>query len=213
MRVPSVLLFGCLLAMSIQARAQPLFAHTESIESTVANADLVFIGRITNFAPLHMKGQPEGHQVGMVIEEILKMELQEGPYERLGIFVPGADSVLKDWLSRSCRLLVAYDETAPFASTVIELAQDKVEVMAADCRLLRDPDAVVQAARETVRHMPRAVKRVHTFRLEVPAKWSSERNGKSTTTPGAIFYCTFPLMRGWRRWHSGISAPQATKSE
>ena len=44
-----VISFGVSLIASVQAHAQPLVARTQSIESTVANADLVFIATLVNF--------------------------------------------------------------------------------------------------------------------------------------------------------------------
>ena len=73
---------------------------------------------------------------------------------------------------------MATNEYAPSATTVIELAPDGLEVLTADFTLLRDPEAVVQAARDTVRRMPSNVKRIHTFGMEVPreavagSKWN-----------------------------------------
>ena len=89
------------------------------------------------------------------------------PYRRLRVHVPHPASVLADWKKRSCRLLVAYDEYAPKATTVIELVKGRLEVLTADITLLRDPEAVIKAARETARRMPAGVKRIHTFRLQV----------------------------------------------
>jgi hypothetical protein len=40
--------------------------------------------------------------------------------------------------------------------------------MTADFLLLREPEAVIKAAREAARRQPIGVKRVHTFRLRVP---------------------------------------------
>mgnify|MGYP006987904171 CR=1 FL=1 len=67
MRVFFVLIFGVFLAASIQAQAQPLFPHANSIETTVANADLVFIGTIARFQSLEHGDAPKGRDVGMVI--------------------------------------------------------------------------------------------------------------------------------------------------
>ena len=41
-------------------------------------------------------------------------------------------------------------------------------MLTADFTLLRDPDAVLKAAKETVRRMPVAIKRIHAFSLAVP---------------------------------------------
>jgi hypothetical protein len=63
---------------------------------------------------------------------------------------------------------VAYNEYSPSGTTVIELVPDRLAVLTADFKLLRDPEAVIKSARETARRMPTAVKRIHTFKLRVP---------------------------------------------
>lgn len=40
---------GVCLVASVQAHAQPLIPRAQSIESTVANADLVFIAKLVKF--------------------------------------------------------------------------------------------------------------------------------------------------------------------
>lgn len=165
----SLIVFGVSLIASVQAHAQPLSPHAESIESTVANADLVFIAKLVDFRGGEQTDGIKGHEVTIAIEETLKMDaFTVEPYRRLGLHIPRPASVLADWKERSCRLLVAYNDYAPKATTVIELVQGKMEVMTANLTLLRDPEDVIQAARETVRRMPAGVKRMHTFRLQVP---------------------------------------------
>ena len=155
----------------MQAYAQPLCPRAESIESTVANADYVVVAKLVDFRRGEQADERKGHDATIVIEETLKKDIRTvGPYRRLGIYIPRPASVLADWKKRSCRLLVAYNEYSPKAPTVIELDQDRLEVMTADVKLLRDPEAVIQAARETVRRMPAGVKRIHTHRLQVPRK-------------------------------------------
>jgi len=151
-----------------------LIPHAQSIESTVANADLVFIAKLVKFGDGERADveRADGRQVywaTIAIEETLKKDLfQIEPYERLSIYVPGPASALADWTKRSCRLLVALASDAPKATQVIELAEGKLEVFKADLTLLRKPDAVIQAAREAARRTPPGVKRIHTFGLKVP---------------------------------------------
>lgn len=160
----------CLVA-SVPAHAQPLFPHAESIESTVANADLVFIAKLVKFGEREPVEGRVVHNTTIAIEETLKQRPREDePYRRLQVYMPRSRSVLADWKKRSCRLLVATDEYAPYATTVIELTPGRMEVMSAEIKLLRDPDDVIKIAKETVRRMPAAVKRIHTFDLQVPRK-------------------------------------------
>lgn len=171
----SLIVVAVLLAMGGPARAQPLIAYAESIESTVANADLVFIAKLVKFGDAEELDGRVVHNTKIAIEETLKADLFTGePYRRLQMYMPRNESVLADWKKRSCRLLVAYDGYAPYATTVIELVPGKMQVLKADFTLLRDPDAVIRAAEEALRRMPPAVKRIHTFGLQVPRELVAE---------------------------------------
>jgi hypothetical protein len=170
----SLIGFGVCLAASVQAHAQPLIPHAHSIESTVANADLVFIAKLVKFeggerADVERADGRQVHWATIAIEATLKKDIgRNEPYERLSLYVPGPASVLVDWTKRSSRLLVALDSDAPKATKVIGLVEGKVEVFKADLTLLRNPDDVIRAAKEAARRMPVGVKRIHTFKLKVP---------------------------------------------
>ena len=91
----------------------------------------------------------------LAVEETLKQDLFTiDPYERLGLRVSQPLAEVQDWKRRGNLLLVAHDEYAPNDSTVIELATGRLEVLTADFTLLRDPDAVLRIARDTVQHTP-----------------------------------------------------------
>jgi hypothetical protein len=165
----SLIVFGVCLVASVPAHAQPLFPRAQSIESMVANADLVFIAKLVKFGEGKRAEGREVHEATIAVEEALKKDLfRIEPYDRLSLDVPGPAAVLADWTKRSCRLLVAHDSDAPKATQVIELADGKLEVWKSDLTLLRKPDAVIRAARETARRMPAGVRRIHTFGLKVP---------------------------------------------
>jgi hypothetical protein len=171
MRIPWTLLMsvGFCLANSAEVHAQPLFGSVESIESTVANADLVLVGKIVEVGP-EQKDSSKGHEVVLAVEQTLKQDIfQTEPFRRLRLVVHLPKSVLAKWKDRSTRLLMIVTTELPADSTtVIDLTPDSLQVLTADFRLLRDPKAVIEAARETVRRMPVAVKRIHTFGLVVP---------------------------------------------
>ncbi len=165
-----LLVGGILLIKSNVACAQPLIAQTSSLENMVANADLVFVAKLIK---IHDNIQRDGrtvHNTSIAIEETLKQDLTttEPYHQRIQMYMYQSKSTLLDWKERSARLLVAYDEYAPYLTTVLELAPGKMEVFKTDFTLLREPDAVIRAARETVRQLPKGVKRYHTFRLMVP---------------------------------------------
>ncbi len=100
----SLIVFGVSLIASVQAHAQPLFPHAESIESTVANADFVVIAKLVDFRGGEQTDEREGHDATIAIEETLKKDVRTAePYRRLGIYIPRPASVLADWKERSCR--------------------------------------------------------------------------------------------------------------
>jgi hypothetical protein len=170
MRTPGlkVIGFGMCLIVAAEAHAQPLVDKTQSIESTVANADLVFIAKVVDFRAEQDEDR-DGHQTTIAIEETLKQPgFREEPYQQLSLHIPRPASVLADWKDRSTRLLIACDDYAPRQPAVIELAPDRTEVMTADVRLTRDPETVIRLAREAVTRLPANIRRVHTFDLQVP---------------------------------------------
>ena len=86
----------------------------------------------------------------------------------------------------SSRLLVVYEEYAPYATTVIELVPGKMEVLTADFTLLREPETVIRATKEALRRMSPAVKRIHTFGLHVPRELiakTQEKLGPAVAVP------------------------------
>jgi hypothetical protein len=186
---------GVCLFASVPTHAQPLISHneTESIESVVANADLVVIGKLLKIGrgtpaderTLNVEGR-EKHEVTIAVEETLKHCISS-PNERdekIGLEAPYPGWVLRGWRNRASRLLVARSAGAPNESmtsntsftTIIELAPDTLQVLTEDMRLLHNPADVIRAARETVRRMPANVRRIQTFQLAVP--WEIARGFK-----------------------------------
>jgi hypothetical protein len=154
---------------AVEAHAQPLFPDARSIETIVANADLVVVGKPVKIAANEPLAQRSGHEIVLEVKETLKQDLFTiDPYERLGVRVSNPLAEIDDWQRRGNLLLVAHDDCDPDASTVIELAAEGCEVLTADFTLLRDGKDVLQAAKESVRRMPPAIKRIHTFKLAVP---------------------------------------------
>lgn len=189
-----LLVVGVLLAVAQQARAQPLFAHADSIESTVANADLVFIATLVDFREGEQRDGREAHGTTIAVEETLKKDLfRIEPYGRIQMNMPHNMSVLADWKQRSSRLLVAYDECAPYATTVIELVPGRMEILKADFTLLRDPEAVIRAAEKRLRGMPEGVRRLHNFRLQVPRETVAETKWDEYYATGGYLLLSVPV--------------------
>lgn len=190
----SFVVVGFSLVASVRAHAQPLFGHAESIESTVANADLVVIGKLVEFDSGRQVDESEGHEATIAVEETLKEDLfRVEPHRRIRVGVSHPASVLADWRDRSSLLLVATSECTPNATTVIELVHNKLEVLTADFTLLRDPKAVIQAARETVRRTPAAVRRIHTFRQKVPREAVAGTTWEEYYATGGYLVLSVPI--------------------
>src|SRR5262245_4050829 len=118
----SLVAVGVSLVASVQAHTQPLFGHAESIECTVAKADLVVIGRLVEFGGGEQADEREGREATIAVEETLKQDIfTVEPYRRLRVQVPCPASVLANWKDHSRRLLVAVKQDAPSATTVIDL--------------------------------------------------------------------------------------------
>jgi hypothetical protein len=159
---------GPLIALGISvaapARAQPVFGHAESLEATVANADLVVVGMLRR----PVAGGPPGLSGAAIdVEEVLKARPGE-QYERLGFSLRTSAKDLAGGEDRPRRLLLAMQDGAMEPAAILVLERGDLEVLAADFTLLRDPADVIRIARETARRMPAGVKRVHTVNLEVP---------------------------------------------
>jgi hypothetical protein len=195
-----VLGFGVSLIASVQAHAQPLFAQAESIESTVANSDLVFIATVVEFRRAEQDDEQhddrDAHEATIAIEETVKQEpFRNEPYRRLSLRITRPASVLAGWKERSSRLLVAYDQCAPEQTVAIELAPDKLEVMTAEVKLLRDPEALIRAAREAVNRLAANIKRVHTFDLQVPREVVAGTSWETYYHTGGHLRLTVPVDR------------------
>lgn len=160
---------GVSLVAAVPAYAQPLFGRAESIESTVVNADRVFIGRLVEFGE-GRADEREGQEGTMGVEDVIKAEhfADEEPAQRLRVHLSYPAPVLASWKDHSHRLLVAVNGDDPKATRVIDLAPEGLAALTEDLTLLRDPDAVLRVAREVVRRTPAAVRRLHNFGLVVP---------------------------------------------
>jgi hypothetical protein len=189
-----IIVFGVSLIASIQAQAQPLIPVTESIESTVANSDYVFIATVVKFRRMESDKDQEAHEVTIAIEEAVKHELfRDEPYRGLSLQITRPASVLAGWKEHSSRLLVACKEFAPEQTTAIELLPDKLEVMSADVKLIRDPEAVIRLARTAVRRLPANIKRVHTFELQVSREVVAETSWEHYYDTGGHLLLSVPV--------------------
>ncbi|RCS42148.1 hypothetical protein DTL42_20165 [Bremerella cremea] len=165
----SLIVLGIFYAAAQQALGQPLVAKAESIESAVINADLVLVAKLVHIGEAKQVDGREFYNTNISIVRNLKQDLYlDEPHKKLQAELLGPAAVLADWKDRSCDLLVLIYNYEPYATKVIELAPGKMEVMKADFTLLREPEAVLNAAEQALQRTPPAIKRLHTFELHVP---------------------------------------------
>jgi hypothetical protein len=153
-----------------EVHAQPIGTSTASIECTIANADLVFVAKLVDYGSKKQFNGIAYHEGTIDIEETLKDDIfHDEPYRKLSVRLPYySESDLANWKDHSLRLLVTVNEDDMYGTRVIALTNETLEVLTADFKLLRDPEAVIRIAKETVRRFPVPVKRIQTFRLSVP---------------------------------------------
>lgn len=165
----ALVVFGLLLLAVDQAPAQPLVHRAESLESLVINADRVWVAKIIEVRDEPIPGGSEMPGITIAIEETLKYPLfEERRFEKRGLFVEHPTTAYHEFYERSSRLLIAHSDDYRYSPRLIELAPGKTEVFMADFTLLRDPETVVQAARETISRIPPNVRRLHTMRFSIP---------------------------------------------
>ncbi|MCS7465094.1 hypothetical protein NZK35_00220 [Stieleria sp. ICT_E10.1] len=164
----SVVVLGFAFFASDHATAQPLFYTAESLESWIINADRVWVARIVRVRDEPIPGGSEKPGITIAVEETLKYPIFEQRHEKMGLFVEHPTARFKDVEERSSRLLIAHSDHHQFSPKLIELTPDKVEVFRADFTILRNPDAVIQAAREIIARVPPNVRQLHTVRLPIP---------------------------------------------
>lgn len=188
-----LLAIGVLLILSAEARAQPLCDRTPAIETTVINSDYVLIAKIVQILPRKAGDERIGHDAVIAIEDRLKAERFEEPSEKMSVYLPYQAAVLQGWQERSSRMLLALTMYHWEQTLAIELAPETLEVMTAEVKLLRDPDAVIRAARAAVHRLPANVKRVHTFDLTVPHEVVKETRWNQSYRTGGHLILSVPV--------------------
>lgn len=149
------------LSIPTGAGAQPLVGGIESIECTVANSLLVILGTITEVHPKEADRNTRC-EATVAVEETLKGS--HGDLRRVRLNRSAAD--LTRWKERSTRLLIVQSDP-PTQTDVIDLPDAGLAVLTSDFTLLRKPDDLIRAVKETVRRMP-GVTRIETYKLRVP---------------------------------------------
>jgi hypothetical protein len=166
------LLSLCVIAvMAVPVFAQPLIDMVASIDSLVINADYVYVAKIIKVRDEPIPGGSKMPGFSFEVEEYLKSPMREEltpEIRQRAMFVAPPTAKYKDWMHRSCRLLIIYNDSSPHHPTVIELTPDKPDVFTAKFRLLHDLNQIVQAAKDAIERTPSNVMRLCTLRLMVP---------------------------------------------
>jgi hypothetical protein len=165
-----------------------LFGGAESIECTVANSEIVVVGKLVEFSGTEQADERGGRAATIAVEETLKGEHRDRL--RVRLFHPAP--ALAGWKDRSSRLLLAARGDPPAETTVVGLADKELQVLTADFTLLRKPEEVVRVAKETVRRLP-GVKRIGTFRLVVPRKAIAGTRWEQYYETGGYVTLTVPV--------------------
>jgi hypothetical protein len=195
------LVFGVLLMFPAGAFAQPLSARTDAVETTVINSEYVFVAKIVAVHPEEAGDGSYGRDVDIAIEETIKAELfRDEPYTGLNVFLPYRAALLQGLMDRSHRLLVAVSGNNKDENVAIELDPETLEVMTADLTLLRDPEAVLQAARAAVHRLPANVARVHTFERIVPREVVADTRWIESYRTGGHLGVFVPVDEHLEQW-------------
>src|SRR6056297_822683 len=132
----NVLLPFCVIAaVAGPTFAQPLIDSVASIDSLVINADYVYVGKIIKVRDEPIPGGSKMPGFTFEVDEYLKVPMEEDltpEIKQRAMFVSPPTTKYKDWMNRSCRLLIILNDSSSHHPTVIELNPDKPEVFTAE---------------------------------------------------------------------------------
>lgn len=167
-----VLLLFCVIAtVASPTSAQPLIDSVASIDSLVINADYVYVGKIIEVRDEPIPSGSDMPGFNFEVEEYLKVPIEEEftpTIKQRGMFVSPPTTKYKDWMDRSCLLLIILNDASSHSPTIIELAPNRAEIFTAGFRLLHDPGEILQAAKDAIDRTPGSVRRLCTHRLLLP---------------------------------------------
>jgi hypothetical protein len=166
---------GCLAHVAgVPLHAQ--YPQSLSVDSIVANANQVVVGRILNTGVTTQDG--EGRRAGTIVlavEKTLKGDQVRGPLDlpiaNFGSFYKGEFyPATSDPLPYSHRLLVALrnDAASPARITAIDLDAASLAVMSADLVVLKTSVEVIRAAEDEIRRWLAGARRVDFFEWPAP---------------------------------------------
>jgi hypothetical protein len=150
--VTFVLLAACLG----RAGAQPVLHTVVSVDAAVLNAEYVFVGRIERLLP--DGATTSAANVAARVETRLKGEVSDVTQT----LIAAPESSLADWRTRGSRLLFIH------GAEPIDLSASNLMVFTAQSAVLRQPEQVIQAARDAIRQHP-GVTRINTCLRPIPS--------------------------------------------
>lgn len=165
------LLICGLASLTPPCQAQPLIETVSSIDSLVINADYVYVGKIIKVRDDPIPGGSDSPGFTFEVEQYLKVPMDEELTPEIkvrGMFISPPTGKYKDWRDRDCRLLIIASDRNLDSPNVLELSPNRAEVFTADFRLLREPDKIIDAAKNAIERTSSNIRRVYTVRLMLP---------------------------------------------
>lgn len=164
-RIRFVLLAICALSLAaMPLRGQPTFGTVESVETMVANASHVVVGRVTRIDSVGDIPGLRGWPGVLTVDETLKGNRAQ----QLPLAFPVSGSTLARWRQHGTRLLVAIPRDTAAPNVVIDLGVDNLAVMTADFVVLRDSASVIRTVRDATRQLPAGGDHLDSFRRTIP---------------------------------------------
>jgi hypothetical protein len=165
-RLMTVLAVLIALISRVPLLAQPIIIDRQSIDSTAAMFEQVFVGHIVEIGASKTDGKRVSMQpVVFAVEEVLRGE------RTTRIALPDFTypmATLAGWQSHSSRLLVAANYGAPSVSAVIDLDAGNLQVWSANFVLMKKAADVIQAAKDEIRRTPTGNSRSPNVQVRPP---------------------------------------------
>jgi hypothetical protein len=150
-----LLAIALLSACPRRAAAQPVLPIIVSVDAAVLNAEYVFVGRIERL--LTNGSTASAANVVAKVETRLKGEVSDVTQT----LIAAPESSLAEWTAGGNRLLFIH------GANPIDLSGSNLMVLTAQSAVLRQPEQVIQAAREAIRQHP-GVTRITTCLKSLP---------------------------------------------
>jgi hypothetical protein len=185
MGMPFRTVFAAILLWPLGVLAQPLSHTVFSLEALALNSQYICVGRILKLeTPSHINATVQ-------VETVFKIGEMVG---KMGLLVSGSRDQLERWQKSNSRLLI-------FDQTTVDLDDPQLEMIDADGRFLRSPEAILAAVRRVTEENPGVFGMQTARRTDIP--WAKSRQAIS---PGRYPVLIVPADRKFeRRCYSTIA--------